>query len=124
MLSVEVTDILKRYVAELVRSMPLNWESIVVYTEFLRSPGGSEPDCADIGMYVAGGEVVRNFRTPLPAHLALRELFGACEGGEDNWVGLRIEIFRNGRYKSKFYYEGNPLLEGNLSEVDKRIASE
>lgn len=121
MLSVEITDILKRYVAELVRAMPPNWESVAVYTEFLRSAGQGSPDCADVGMYVVGGKLIRNFRTSLPAHMAIEEFFLACEGGEGAWAGIRVEVFNSGKYKSNYYYGSTPLLDGNLSEVDKRI---
>ncbi len=123
MLPTAIADIIKRYVIELVKGMSPNWESIVVYTEFLRSAGRADPDGVDTGMYVAGGEIVRNFRTSLSARMVMKEFFLACEGSDRSWSGIRVEIFNNGKYKSDFYYESTPLLDGNFSEVDRRIES-
>lgn len=52
--------------------------------------------------------------------MVINKLYLACEKDKDIWTGFLLKINNTGKYSSKFYYEGTPLLDGN-EELDKRM---
>jgi hypothetical protein len=120
----EASNILKEYVIELVKLLPDNWDSVDVYTEFSRLPGQVEPLYASRGSYIAEGKLNKDFHVSRPMYSKMRDFFFACEDSKNSWCGFRIKVFSNGRYKSKFYYDSTPLIDGNILDRDERLKEE
>lgn len=52
--------------------------------------------------------------------MAINKLYLVCEKDKDIWTEFLLKINNTGKYSSKFYYKGTPLLDGN-EELDKRM---
>ncbi|MDH2566531.1 hypothetical protein QDT73_04050 [Acinetobacter baumannii] len=52
--------------------------------------------------------------------MAINKLYLACEKDKDIWTEFLLKINNTGKYSSKFYYKGTPLLDGK-EELDKRM---
>jgi hypothetical protein len=53
--------------------------------------------------------------------MAINKLYLTCEKDNDIWTGFLLKINNIGKYSSKFYYDGTPLLDGDEEELDKII---
>ncbi len=114
------------FILQKIASLAVNdWRNIVYYTERLRdnSIGLRNKDTAlcwvgdNLKLYTADYPL----RSSMEPYKTINILFEECEKSGDNWCALSLFLDHNGKYSSKFYYEGTPLLDGNEKELDKRI---
>lgn len=113
-------------ILEKIASLAVNdWRNIVYYTERLRGNniGLRNKDTAlcwvgdNLKLYTADYPL----RSSMEPYKTINILFEECEKSGDNWCALFLFLDHNGKYYSKFYYEGTPLLDGNNEELDKRM---
>ncbi|MEO3357290.1 DUF600 family protein [Acinetobacter haemolyticus] len=121
-------DFLNQIVQEIAYVAPKNWERIVYYTERLENKdigirNKSTAECW-IGreMKPYNNSKVAPLRGSMELFDAINNLYKEAIRSGNVWCGLLIAINNNGKYSSKFYYEGTPLLDGNDAELDKRLA--
>lgn len=114
------------FILQKIASLTVNdWRNIVYYTERLRDNniGLRNKDTAlcwvgdNLKLYTADYPL----RSSMEPYKTINILFEECEKSGDNWCALSLFLDHNGKYSSKFYYEGTPLLDGNEKELDKRI---
>ena len=108
-------------------AIPKDWQRIAYYTERLHDPelglrNKSTSDCW------VGTQMVPYNNAKGPPLKGSVELFEAIntlfeEAWQSNqlFYGINITVDNSGKYKSKFYYEGTPLLDANDDECDKRL---
>ncbi|MND52039.1 hypothetical protein D3C81_348050 [compost metagenome] len=113
-------------ILEKIASLAVNdWRNIIYYTERLRDNniGLRNKDTAlcwvgdNLKLYTADYPL----RSSMEPYKTINILFEECEKSGDNWCALSLFLDHNGKYCSKFYYEGTPLLDGNEEELDKRM---
>lgn len=121
------TQLLNNVLQEIVYVAPKNWGKITYYVERL----------IDENLGLRCGSIAKCWLLPNmseynePKGPAITVSFELLEA-EDNlfwqsdevgetWCGLIINIDNAGKYLSKFYYEGTPLLDGNDVELSKRL---
>ncbi|MBJ8483995.1 hypothetical protein LF296_15355 [Acinetobacter vivianii] len=103
-----------------------DWQKIVYYTERFRDKniGLRNKDTALCWV----GENLKLYtddyplRSSMEPYKTINILFEECEKSDDIWCGLSLFLDHQGKYSSKFYYEGTPLLDGNDAELSKRLA--
>lgn len=114
------------FILQKIASLAVNdWRNIVYYTERLRDNniGLRNKDTAlcwvgdNLKLYTADYPL----RSSMEPYKTINILFEECEKSGDNWCALSLFLDNNGKYSSKFYYDGTPLLDGNEKELDKRI---
>lgn len=120
-------ELINVVIEEIVYAAPSNWEKLVYYTERLQDKeiGLRSVDTAKCWI----GKEMRPYDNSKGGPLkSTMELFDAVdrlfEDAEENgqpWSGLSLTLNNDGKYSSKFYYEGTPLLDGNYEELAKRF---
>jgi hypothetical protein len=122
------SECLNIIVQELAYAAPTeNWKKIVYYTERLRDIEIGLRD-ASIGKCWVGQDEKLYDTSKGPALTisvelddAIDELYKLTEGSNDQWHGLGIVLTNNGKYLSKFYYEGTPLIDNVLEKYTLRL---
>ena len=114
------SELLSRYVRELVSSAPDGWERIVLYREI----GHDAEEIIPIQTLEcwSGASVNYDLSPTAMAELFMCEYYEACEITEDAWAAMKLEIFRDGRFRTRFFHAGTPMFDGNYAEMYRRIA--
>ncbi|ENX41613.1 hypothetical protein [Acinetobacter sp. NIPH 2100] len=122
------TQLLNNILKEIVYVAPKNWREIIYYVERIKDKSldlrrGSTAKC---WLSPSMNEYNESQRPAIPVSFELIEaednLFWKSDMVGETWCGLVMKIDNAGKYISKFYYEGTPLLDGNDTELSKRLA--
>ncbi|MEQ1309944.1 MULTISPECIES: hypothetical protein [unclassified Acinetobacter] len=120
-------DLLNTILNEITLAAPLDWRKVVYYTERLRNEHG-ELRNAVISECWFGDKMfkVNSSRGPvlkssIELFDAVDELYECDENTKDQWFGLGISLTSDGKYLTKFYYEGTPLLNKNTIDYTQRV---
>ena len=103
-----------------------DWRKIVYYAERVRDNdiGLRNKDTAmcwigdNLKLYTDDHPL----RSSMEPYKTINVLFEECEKSDDKWCAICLCLDNDGKYFSKFYYEGIPLLDGNDVELSKRLA--
>ena len=63
-----------------------------------------------------------DYVTSFAAEQAAAAFFVQCESEGEEWSGLLLEIDRTGRYRSHFFYNSAPLIDGDHPLAEARLA--
>ncbi|SSI19539.1 Uncharacterised protein [Acinetobacter baumannii] len=121
------SELLNIIVQEIAYVAPRNWEQVLYYTERLddQDIGIRNKSTAECWIGKEKTPYDNSKSPPLRASMelfeAINNLYKEAHNCGNIWFGLLLTINKNGKYSSKFYYEGTPLLDGNNEELDKRM---
>lgn len=123
---IENSQLINVIVQEVVEAIiPINWNYICFYTESLRDKEIGLRKKTTVECWIGEKPVLytKDYALDTSGELlmAINKLYLACEKDNDIWTGFLLKINNTGKYSSKFYYEGTPLLDGDEEELDKRI---
>lgn len=122
------TQLLHNILQEIVYVAPKNWGEIIYYVERLidESSDLRRGSTARCWLSPNMNEFNESKGPAIPVSFELIEaednLFWKSAMIGETWCGLVMKIDNAGKYISKFYYEGTPLLDGDDSELSKRLA--
>lgn len=106
--------------------IPVNWNNITFYTERVRDKRLGLRNKTTIECWVGVPSILytKDYALNTSGELltAIDSLYLECEKDDDIWFVFLLKIDNTGKYYSKFYYEGMPLLDGNDVELSKRLA--
>lgn len=123
----ERAELVNVVIDEIVYVAPTNWVKIIYYTERLRDRviGIRNKDVARCWI---GKEMIpynNSKGSPLKSSMelfdAVDSLYKESENTKEQWCGLGIVLTSDGKYSTRFYYEGTPLLDNNPDEYRKRL---
>ncbi|ENX46166.1 hypothetical protein F886_01606 [Acinetobacter sp. NIPH 542] len=123
---IEKSQLINVIVQEVVEAIiPVNWKYISFYTEGLRDKEIGLRKKTTVECWIGEKPVLYTkdyaLNTSGELLIAINKLYLECEKDNDIWTGFLLKINNTGKYSSKFYYEGTPLLDGNEEELDKRM---
>lgn len=123
---IEKSQLINVIVQEVVEAIiPVNWNYISFYTEGLRDKEIGLRKKTTVECWIGEKPVLYTkdyaLNTSGELLIAINKLYLECEKDNDIWTGFLLKINNTGKYSSKFYYEGTPLLDGNEEELDKRM---
>ncbi|AXY60740.1 immunity protein YezG family protein [Acinetobacter sp. WCHAc010052] len=124
---IEKAQLINIIVQEVVDNIiPNNWNNISFYTERMRDENLGLRNKTTIECWVGVPSVLytKDYALNTSGELlaAIDSLYLECEKDGDIWSGFLLTINNRGKYSSKFYYEGVPLIDGNDAELSKRLA--
>jgi hypothetical protein len=120
MFSLRATAELVGYIRELVGQLPEDWDSILLYRE--TAIEGDENISAENIRWWRNGIIDFEYNPSLEAERKAVLFYDACKSDGDQWLAMKIQIMRDGSYKTKFYYSGTPLLDGDHGVAMARLA--
>ena len=124
---IEKHQLINMIVQEIVDIIiPVNWSSISFYNEILRDKEIGLRKKTTVECWVGEKPVLytKDYALNTSGELltAIDTLYLECEKDNNIWTGFLLKINNIGKYSSKFYYEGTPLLDGNDIELSQRLA--
>ena len=122
MISLKATELLAEYVGELAQTGLPGWERIVNYDEFLRDREDDYVQARAMSECWGSGIRSLDYVTSFAAEQAAAAFFVQCESEGEEWSGLLLEIDRTGRYRSHFFYNSTPLIDGDYPLAEARLA--
>ncbi|EPG2688870.1 hypothetical protein L3032_003791, partial [Acinetobacter baumannii] len=109
------SELLNIIVQEIAYVAPRNWEQVLYYTERLddQDIGIRNKSTAECWIGKEKTPYDNSKGPPLRASMelfeAINNLYKEAHNCGNIWFGLLLTINKNGKYSSKFYYEGTPL---------------
>ena len=104
MFSLRVTAELVGYIGELVSRLPEDWDSLLLYRETILED--DENISVENIRWWRNGVVDFEYSPSLEAERKAVLFYEACRTDGDPWVAMKIQIMKDGPYKTRFYYSG------------------
>ncbi|OTG79581.1 hypothetical protein B9T31_16970 [Acinetobacter sp. ANC 4558] len=105
--------------------VPSNWGKVVFYAERFQDEDIGLVRHATVRCWITPDLTLFN-RIPVLDNIfklnkSVDKLYELSRNTNEQWCGLGVKLTKDGKYTTRFYYKGNPLVGNDHIETDIRI---